>query len=355
MFRSNAPPEAARARPDALPIEGTRFLIQGIHLRMPDPWRYLSALALTGLVAASVVFASRRLLPSLHRQRAALLAIAMGIDAGLSMLRLPPHWPPITGLDRLLLGVLPAIFLVEWWAAGCVRHAPKLLLARLAVLACAGPLLLWNSVHLAAELASIAGTRSFATIATSILLVVSVGLLFRAAEHRAPELASRVGPALGLSILAAGVLTLLGGYVRGGVTFLVLGTAYLSTAFIETAAERTSAPMEHDSNAGFQRGPWLGLGLILLHGVLFVGIHFGRLPHVHALVLLLAPCLAVAIDTIPPLRRLPASARYTLGLLAVAVPLALLAVAAKDDFDRRMGPMLGMPAAEPRPPQTTTP
>jgi hypothetical protein len=63
----------------------------------------------------------------------------------------------------------------------------------------------------------------------------------------------------------------------------------------------------------------------------------------------------MAIDTIPPLRRLPASARYTLGLLAVATPLALLAVSAKDDFDRRMGPMLGMPAAEPRPPQTTTP
>lgn len=309
---------------------------------MPDPWRYLAALTLTAFAAGLLAFAKRSM-P---------LALAGATACGLGMLRMPPSWPPATGLDRLLLLVLPSVMAVEWWAGRGTRDARGTQFARIVILLLAGPMLLLDSVHL--DLTSENAWRTFAGVATSIMLVLAAWTLSRATLRKSPEAAPRLGVACGLGTITAGIVTLLGGYLRGGATAMVLGTALASAVLGQASAarrQRIAPPTQPSDHTGHAAGAeslsyaWLAVGLAMLHGVVFVGLHFGRLLPLQALIILLTPCLAAFVERLPITRRLSAVVRPAACLIAVVIPLVFLIVFAKQAFDRRMGPLLELPAS----------
>jgi len=83
----------------------------------------------------------------------------------------------------------------------------------------------------------------------------------------------------------------------------------------------------------------VGIGVLGLFGLLFIGRFFGRLSTASALAMLLAPLLCWATEA-PFLRERKPWLVGSLRLALVAIPLAVVLVAAKREFDRDMAPLL---------------
>lgn len=318
---------------------------------MPDPWPViraaLGALAVAGALAAVGGRVSRRE-PALAAV-AVIVAFVWGVVAGLALLRALPALPPTTGLDRLLVILLPVAVAIEaeaavGWLGGLWLTVERGCVALLSV-----AVLLHGSVWMEAG-----GASAAAILAASLFLWASWEGLTGEVRLTGDWVVAAV---LVLAIVVAGMAIAMAGWLKGGMVAAPL-SASLAGALVAALANGAARGRADTGRRVVQaaRDGLAGLtaaGIVALFGIVVVGRCFGRLGSAAALLILLAPLLAAIPAGIcrflpaSAFERLVRSARYRF-LLGV-VPLVIVLVAAKADFDSRMGRLLGEPAPVRRP------
>jgi hypothetical protein len=306
---------------------------------MPDPLFLLGVMAGAAVAAAvAVLLCSRPLRAPNTAWVAAGEAVGIGLVflAGCLVLGNPPHWPPADAHDRLLLGLLPAVVLVEVVAA--LRAVPPWLAwgLRLVVAGGAAPVLLYNSRYLTDS----AGphTRLWTTeqaaawlggLALSLALVwVLLNLLTWRSSGRSVKLA------LALTCAGAAPAIMYSGHVTGGPPLVPLAGGLVG-AVLASLAWKVPA-------RGATGG--VGVGIVLQFGLLLIGRCFGELTIAHAALLFFAPLLAWLPELLPG-TRFPRWVRGGLALVLVAVPVTLAVVQARHEATAPSGP--GAPSGEP--------
>jgi len=329
---------------------------------MPDPRLFVLGLAVAAIASLLIMRASMALQPDATAgtgrwRRSAWVGLLAGLAAGWDRLGYAIPWPPATGLDRLLLVVLPAVMVVDWidrsrayrgGLGGAIESPQRSELASLPVvllglMSVGVPLvLLWGSVYLARGLdaQSLSGRGA---------LFVASGVLLGAGGVSLQRLSMRPGGwtvpvSLVLALLTAGTCILLGGYIKGGAVAFPLAGSLLGGLFatIRGRAEPASA-----AGSDEVRRVLVTLGTISLYGVLLVGCAFGRLPGSRALLVGLAPLLGWITEW-APLRVGTVRWLTCVRGVVMAVPLAMALVSAKHDFDRTLGPLVGWQVDSPR-------
>jgi hypothetical protein len=296
---------------------------------MPDPIACLLAVLAAGGASAIVVLVlgwPRGPASPARMNAACVTGIGTGLAAGYTLLKFEPGWPPASGLDRFLLIVLPAAIGIELVATipGLPRGLAVLLRTGLAM--SAARILLHGSVYLR-------GTPDEPMWRVVVLLALAGALL--AAEWGLLVWLSRRATGVSLplavaeSLVCGGAAVMLAGYLGGGEAALPPAAALTGAALASAAIGREPAPAT------------VGIGLIALFGLVFLGSFFGALPSGQGLAVFLAPLAcwtaehrAVASQT--PRRKL----FLRLGL--VAVPLVVVLVLAKRHFDREFRPLISL-------------
>lgn len=199
--------------------------------------------------------------------------VALGLAFGKPWLFLP-RVPPRNGMDRFLLIVWPMACLCEALLGGLRwRHPPAVqtvvnTAARLVVVAGLGWVLLWGSVHLREEPLN------------PLLAVWAVGaaVVWQVMPRQmAPAV---VAGALGGALIATGVMIVIGGWLKGGLTALPLALAVAVLTW-KVRDERL-------------RGVVIGSAAAAVVGLVALGHYFGRVSTLQAAVI--AACLvAVAV------------------------------------------------------------
>ena len=282
---------------------------------------------------------------------AVIVAFVWGVVAGLFLLRALPSLPPVTALDRFLVILLPVALAIEVEAAANWLGGFWLTVERGGVALLAVPVLLHGSVWLEG-----ASTPAAAILAAALFLWASwEGLSgeVRATDDRV------VAVVTSLALVVAGLSIAMAGWLKGGFVALPLAGALVGSLLGAIVAARRATP--GGGGIAFQPPgrPLSGLagltaaGLVSSFGMVVVGRCFGRLGSAPALLLLIAPLLAVVPAAIgraltdAPGARLMRSATYR--ILLASVPLVIVLVGAKTDFDARMGRLLG--GTRPSPPR----
>jgi hypothetical protein len=288
---------------------------------MPDLPLYLQAFAATAVASALLLLAAARLL---RADLATVVALSGGLVVGCYVLQISPRWPPTSSLDRLLTIVLPAVGLIE--AAGSFNRTRPWLKAffRLLLAASVGRILLHDSVYLNGMDWSAGQSIAALVVATGLLLGLWA-LLAKLSQHSA---GTSIPLALAMSIQAAGIAILLAGYIKGGAISFPLSAAICGVSLASTRSARADA---HDAT--------IGIGIVALFGLLFVGRFFGKLETTPAMVILLAP-LSCCISELSWLRGRSRWLVGSLRLLAVTLPLAIVLVLAVRDFKTKAEPFL---------------
>lgn len=291
---------------------------------MPDPVQCLLALALAAGASAVVALVPGGRPPA---GLLCLLGLAVGLATGSCILGLPMSWPPASGLGRLLTIVLPATIGIEMLSAWPLVPRWLAWSGRLCMAMLAGRILLDGSVYLSGE------TPEWSLAQAAVVLLLSGGLL-AASWALLIGLSRRAG---GFTILAAlveaafctGLTVMMEGYLAGGLAALPVVGA-LSGCLAAVSLRRLSEePLEGA----------LGVGLAALFGIVFVGHFFGRVSMFSAMALLLAPLLCWTTE-FRLFRRQPPWRLALIRLAFVAVPLTVVVLLAKRDFDRQMRPLL---------------
>lgn len=331
---------------------------------MPDPFEYLKAV-LAAIVASTTIFLALRVSPWKRGRvmfaTANVCAMTCGILAGYITLNFSWPWPPANALDRFVTIVLPAILIVELIAAIADDCLPTdstagtadgrrkghrtvrglLWLARFTLACGIGRILMHGSIYLHAANAETRDTWLIQNL-PSILLASSLVLtaIWFALTHLAARVASSsIVLSLSLSILCAGGTTMMAGYIKGGAAALPLATVLIVSALASQflVSQRFSGKELNDFRA--TETPVIGIGLVSLFGLLWIGRFFGQLTSADALVMFFAPTLCW-ITELPPLRHKSAAVKSIICLAAVMIPLAILLANAKREFDEKMGPLL---------------
>lgn len=310
---------------------------------MPDPVLYLKAMASAAIASAVCVLAMAWFFrpgnQSWHRA-GSVLSVVCGMAAGCHVLTIHIALPPVSGLDRLLSVILPAIALIE--LISCCDRFPNWLAwtLRLTVAIATPRILLHGSIYLNADDDTWSRADTVVIPACSALLLSAVWVLHGKLSHRTSANLSLV--ALSLTIPVAGATVMMAGYLKGGEVTFPLTAALLTTTLTSWLLTR---PVDSDGRpAGLAIA---GIGVVGLCGVLFVGRFFGRLPTGYALILLSAPLLSWTSQW-PRLKRCRPWVVTVVCLLIVAIPLAIVLWMAKRDFDRDMAPLLGRTSKSPQ-------
>jgi len=128
---------------------------------------------------------------------------------------------------------------------------------------------------------------------------------------------------------------MMAGYLKGGAAAFPFAATIVGTAIAaRLIAKRTAAPITFGPPA------IIGVGMVGLFGVLFIGSFFGRLSTGSALALLLTPLLCWTTEW-PRLRH---QKPWVVGLfrfVLIAIPLLVVFAVAKRDFDKKFAPLLG--------------
>lgn len=264
---------------------------------------------------------------------ACVLAIGFGLAVGYYTMSLRVVWPPASGLDRLLTIVVPIALFVEL-IAGFPRVASWVgWLLRLSLAAATPRILLHGSVYLSDGDGGWSLGQAAATLAVCVALLSGTWWLLARLSQRGPGVS--IPLALCLAIQCAGLCVMLAGYIKGGAAAFPLVAALLATAIaIKLAGARITPPANFDTSA------IIGVAVISLFGLLFIGRYFGRLSTGSALVMMLAPLLCWATET-PLLCCRKPWLIATLRVVLVSIPLFVVLAFAKRDFDRDMAPLLG--------------
>lgn len=296
---------------------------------MPDPIACLLAVLAAACASALCVLVAgatgRRPVSGARPDVACIVALAAGLLAGYAVLRFQPELPPASALDRFLTIVLPAAIGVELVAT--IARVPRGLVAALrTVLALAiGRVLLHGSVYLKGA-TNDAPWQSIVAIALGGAVLAAEWVLLRWLDRRVAG--AVVAMALSESLVCGGLAIMLNGYLAGG------EAALPPAAALAGAALATAAITPRDSIVGA-----IGLGVVTLFSLLFIGRFFGALPTWQALAVLLSPfCCWAGELRLLQVKTSWVAAMIRLGL--VAVPLIVVLAVAKHDFDRKMTPLL---------------
>lgn len=301
---------------------------------MPDPLLYLKAMgAAAGVstICALALLVRRRAVGTPWRNSACVFAVAAGLVAGNYVLSLQWKWPPANGLDRLLTLVVPLTLGIELLAGWSYVPRTTCWLLRLILIAAIPRVLLHQSVYLSGEGDWTLGMASSA-LAISSLLLGGVWVLLSRLSDRAPGVS--IPFALGLTILCSGATVMLAGYIKGGAAAIPLAAALIATAIagkLATCRAKLPTPVEAPA--------LVAIGVVGLAGILLVGHFFGRLSTPAALTLLLAPLLCWLTE-LPYLKTRPPWLIGSLRVFFVAVPLLVILLLAKSEFDRELGPLV---------------
>lgn len=332
---------------------------------MPDPVLYLKAMGAAAIASAMVVLAMagpRRSAGTTWLTWACVLGIGFGLAAGCYLLSVRFIWPPVKGLDRFITIVVPAVLAIELiagfqrvprWAAWFLRISlaaatPRILLHGSVYLSGAdGEWTMWQAgatlIVCGVLLAGVWSLMSWLSLRTQGVLSLT------GSENSSPQMGrnrfTTVTPcacslggsipfALSLSILCAGVTVMLAGYIKGGAAaFPLAATVVATTLAAVLVTSRCGIP------ATFNPSAIIGIGVVGLFGLLFIGRFYGRLSTESALTMLLAPLLCWVTE-LPLLRNRKPWLVGLVRLALVAIPLVVVLVLAKRDFDLHMAPLL---------------
>jgi len=331
---------------------------------MPDPFEYLKAV-LAAFVASTTILLAFRVI-SRNRGRvmsetANVVAIACGELAGYSTLNFSWPWPPANALDRFLTIVLPAILIIELISGidgdcsatdSAASNPNNLALASRTTrvwlwiarcfLGCGiGRILMHGSIYLDASHCS---TREAWLIQNmpGLLLISSLVLMamwFALTQLAARRASNGIVMSLGLSLICAGCTIMMAGYIKGGAAALPVATVLMVSAM----ASQFWVSSQVDSDKHFNRHALgtaaIGIGLMSLFSLVWIGRFFGQLTSTDAILMFLTPLLCW-ITELPLLRKRSATAKFAIRLVTVIVPLAILLANAKREFDEKMGPLL---------------
>lgn len=296
---------------------------------MPDPFLYSLAMIAAAGVSMLFILTLGWLLRANSFSQINLVAvpgIGLGLAAGFAILKLQLDWPPTNAIGRFLLIVVPVCVGVEF--AGSFVRLPRWVVWFLRVLlaAATGRILLHASVYLGGPRSEWTPTQAILILALCCSVLLAEWALLSWLSRRSSG--AIVPLAIALATQSAAITIMLAGYVTGGAAAIVFVAA--STGSIIASGLLAKRP---DSQGA------IGIGLVGLYGLLFIGRFFGALSTGAALTLILSPLLCWAME-IPIL---PRRRRWIVGvccLVLVAIPLAILLVLAKQYFDQHTAPLL---------------
>lgn len=292
---------------------------------MPDPFLYLLAVvASAGLSALIALGLARWRLPA---GVVGGLAMAAGIACGAYLLKLPVNWPPSTGLGRFFAILLPAAIGIEM-----VSSLPAVPIwlrwgGRLVLAMAAGRILLHGSVYLSGDHPQWSTWQALLVLFGSGGALAAAWALLLALAQRSND--TSLPLALAEAVLGGGLTVMLKGYLGGGEASLPIVGA-LAGCSVAACLRRSQA-------LGYE--VVIGIGVVALFGLLFVGRFFGQVSSTSALTLLFAPLLCW-ITELPSMRGQPPWRVACIRLALVAIPLIVVVLLAKRDFDRDMLPLL---------------
>ena len=257
-----------------------------------------------------------------RRQVGFVLAAAAGIFVGCWFLGIRPHWPPREDIDRLLIVLFPAVFIVEFRAAVSSR-APWLVWALRVVIAVgAARLLLHDSIYLS-DLAG-PGSRKWTPSESWIILgglAVALTVEWVLMTHLIRRAPGRSVPvALAFACAGAGITVMLSGYASGGQIGLAVAAALVGATLASLVL-----PGAPDVES------LVGIGVVGLFAQLAIGHFFGELKTGHALLLFLAPLLCW-VPELSLVRRLRPTVRGVARVILTAVPVAVALFLAQKNF-----------------------
>lgn len=296
---------------------------------MPDWGLYLQASLGSIVASVCIVFVHGWLWRPAAASRSTgggICALGVGLASGYLLLRFAWVWPPAKGLDRLLELVLPAALAVEF-AAGMPRVSRRLAWClRLCLAAMIGPILLQSSVYLRHDQPEWTTLVAASTLLGASLLLALTWLLLDRLALRS----SGVSIAIALSMAAqcAGATIMLAGYIKGGIAAGPLAATIAATAIASSLTKNRAAVQST-----------LGLGIVGLFGLLFIGRFYGGLRTPGALLTFCAPLLCWVTE-LRPLRDWKPWQLFAVRLTLVAIVFTVLLILAKRDFDRAFGPLL---------------
>ncbi|WP_372895790.1 hypothetical protein [Stieleria sp.] len=304
---------------------------------MPDPLLYVQATASAAVAAAAIVVVLLwlRRSPTVAWLNAACgIAVAAGLLVGLRVEDLHVAVPPSSGLDRLLLVVLPATLLIEGIAAlpaVANRFAWGL---RIGLILLTPRILLHGSVYVSDPESWTAWQAAISFGVCWAMLASCWGLMFALGSRR-PGIS--IPLSLGLAIGSAAATVMMAGYLKGGEAAMPMVAALLGTATVVwvMAGRRRGASGEAPSGVP---PVLIAVGVIGLFGVLFIGHFFGRVSGGRAVAICLAPLLCWVTE-IAPLKHQRPWIVGAIRLCLVAVPLVITLTLAKRDFDRDLAPL----------------
>jgi len=265
---------------------------------MPDPFVILQAMAAAAIAAAAILIGSTGLKRPDDAGRAALgwpLAIGAGFLTGAIALGQRPGSLPGTDKDRLLLLVVPMVVITETVLAAARPTALWQWVTRLAMAAAIVPILLHGSIYLAGPEFNSAdtwttGQRVMILGGIAMALVIQ-WLSMMTLQERGH--ARAVWCALAITSIAAGVTTMLTGYMSAGMLGLPFAAVCGTAAFCGSAARGRTA-------AG-----GIVVALACLGSILVMGRFFGALSSSRALMLAAAPLLCWIKECLPIRTDLP--------------------------------------------------
>ena len=310
---------------------------------MPEPLLYLKAMGAAAIVSAIIVLAmvlARRHASTTWLNFSCILGIGLGIVVGYGVVSLRLVWPPVNGLDRFLTITVPLALSIELIAG--FPNVPRWVawLLRMSLAVTIPRILLHGSAYLSDSPEGWTPWQAGMSLAVCGALLAGVWSLLSRLSQRSPG--TSIPLALCLPILCAGLTVMMAGYIKGGVAAFPL----LATLVATTVAARLMSKRSVALN-NFRAPAIVGIGVVGLFGLLFVGRFFGRLSTDYALAMLLSPLLCWVTE-ITQLRHWKPWLLGTLRLVLVAIPLLVVLAAAKRDFDRKMAPLLGNTQASPQ-------
>ena len=297
---------------------------------MPEPSLYLEAMGAAAVVSAICVLAmagGRRPASTTRLNSACVVGIVLGLVAGYDALSFRWAWPTRHGLDRLLTIVVPMVLGMELIAGfQCVPRRAAWCL-RLVLAAVTPTILIYGSLYVSGTDRVWTLWQAIAALALCSALLAGVWGLLAWLSARSPGVS--IPLALVLTIQCAGLAVMLAGYIKGGAAAIPLAATLAATALCARLKEKTTVVPTV-----------LGIGVVGLFGLLFIGRFFGRLSTASALAMLFAPLFCWATE-VSFLRRRKPWLVGSLRLVLVAIPLVAVLTFAKRNFNRDMAPLLG--------------
>ena len=222
--------------------------------------------------------------------------------------------------------VIPAVVGIEFVAG--FQRVPNLAawFLRICLAAAIPRILLHDSIYLNDVENGWPQWQAVQVLATCSLLLIGIWvLLFWLSWHSAA--AASISCSVGLSTICAGLTVMMAGYIKGGAIAFPLATTLFATAIAACLLSKQFSP------------PILGIGIVNLFCVLFIGRFSGGYQQVDALVVLLAPllCFATQLSSLRERSRLQVG---SIRLLLVTLLLVAVLTIAKRDFDREMAPLI---------------